>query len=57
VTFGTKRYEMNKRKRDQPQGPRKRIAVVAERSQGESSRSVNRIDRPVAWDIYDGETL
>jgi len=57
ATFGTKRYESNKRKRDQPQTQRKRVAVVAERSQGESSRSVNRIDRPVAWSMYDGEEL
>ena len=49
--FRTKRYETNKRKRDQPQAQRKRVAVVAERSKEESSRSVNRIDRPVTWDI------
>jgi len=57
ATFGTKRYESNKRKRDQPQAQRKRVAVVAERSQGESSRIVNRIDRPLAWSMYDGEEL
>ena len=57
ATFGTKRYESNKRKRDQPQAPRKSVAVVAERSEGESSWLVNRIDRRVAWDMYDGETL
>jgi len=57
ATFGTKRYEINKRKRDHPQSPRKRVAVVAERGQRESSRSVNRIDRRVAWNLYDGETL
>jgi len=57
VAFGTKMYETNKRKRDQPQRPRKRVAVVAEQSKGENSWSVNRIDRPVAWDIYDGEAL
>jgi len=37
TTFGTKRYESNKRKCDQTQTQRKRVAVVAERSQGESS--------------------
>jgi len=26
---------------------------VAEGGQGEGSRAVNRIDRPVAWDMYD----
>jgi len=57
ATFGTKRYESNKRKRDQPQRQRKRVAVVAEGIQGESSRSVNRIDRPRAWSMYDGEEL
>jgi len=57
VTFGTKRYKTNKRKRDQPRIQRKRVAVVVERSHGESSRSVNRIDRPVAWNLYDGVTL
>ena len=57
ATFGTKRYETNKRKRDQPQAQRKRVAVVAERSQGESSRTVNTIDRPLAWSMYDGEEL
>jgi len=30
---------------------------MAERSQGESSQSVNRLYRPVAWDMYDSETL
>jgi len=48
TTFGTKRYESIKRKRDQSQDRRKRVAVVTERSQGESSRTVNRIDRTVA---------
>ena len=57
ATFGTKRYESNKRKRNQPQTERKRVAVVAERSQGESSRTVNRIDRPMAWSMYDSEEL
>ena len=57
VTFGPKRYEVNKRKRDQPQGQRKRVAVVVERGQGESSRSVNRIDHQVVWDMYDSKTL
>jgi len=57
ATFGTKRYESNKRKHDQPQTQRKRVSVVAERSQGESSRSVNRIDRPMAWSMYDGEEI
>ena len=57
ATFGTKRYESNKRKRDHPQAQRKRLPVVAERSQGECSRLVNRIDCPVAWDMYDSETL
>jgi len=57
VTLGTKRYESQKRKCDQPQTQRKRVAVMAERSQGESSRSVNRIERPVAWSMYDGEEL
>jgi len=57
TTFGTKWYESIKRKRDQPQTQRKRLTVEAERNQAERSRSVNRIDRPVAWDMYDGETL
>jgi len=57
ATFGTKRYKTNKRKRNQPQAQRKRVAVVTERGQGESSQSVNRIDHPFAWDMYDGETL
>jgi len=57
TTFGTKRYEGNKRKRDQPQAQRKRVAVVAEQSQGKSSRSVNRIDRPMAWSMYDSQEL
>jgi len=57
ATFGTKRYESNKRKCDKPPTQRKRVAVVAERSQGESSRTVNRIDRPVAWSMYEGEEL
>ena len=57
MTLGTKRYESQKRKCDQPQTQRKRVAVMAERSQGESSRSVNRIERPVAWSMYDGEEL
>ena len=57
TTFGIKRYKSNKRKRDQPQTQRKRVAVVAKRSQGESSRTVNRIDRPGAWSMYDGEEL
>jgi len=48
ATFDTKRYKSNKRKRDQPQAQRKRVAVVAEECQGESSRSVNRTDHPVA---------
>jgi len=57
ATFGTKRYETNKLKRDQPQAQRKGVAVVAKRGQGESSRLVNRTDRPFSWDMYDGETL
>ena len=57
TTFGTRQYESNKQKRDQPQAPRKRVAVVAKRGQGQSSRSVNRIDRPAAWEMYHGETL
>jgi len=55
--FGTKRYESNKRKCDQPQTQRKRVAVMAERNQGENSRCVNRIDHPVAWSMYDSEEL
>ena len=57
ATFGVKTYEPNKRKRDQPPNQRKRVAVVAEPSQGESSRTVNRIGHPVAWSMYDSEEL
>jgi len=35
----------------------KRVAVVAEQSQGESSRSVNRKDSPQTWDLYDGKAV
>jgi hypothetical protein len=56
-TIGQRRFATNKRRRENDDRPKKRVAVVAERSQEGSSGQRSRNDRPKAWDLYDGEDL